>query len=252
MDQFTKDPHNSYAQACFRASIDFDEVIDDDKLPDRPGFLQTYGVRLTLQCPETERTCALERRHDFRIMQTPISREHRDQLWITPEFTKTDGLRIRVWRSAIWATEASFVDRTLWLALQEYGSTLQFRYVRLTAAGHSVQSELIRDTDGLYGRIEVPEGVWTESSGLRHWTVDAVTADGRTWRVGWALPGGSGAGREIVSAEGSLRLTRTNQGNITSDRRSVVVRSRRCALRCRLRLSGVSCPHQLSGCAACL
>ena len=99
--------------------------------------------------------------------------------------------------------------------MQEYGSTLQFRYLRLTAAGHSVQSELVRDTDGLYGSIEVPEGVWTESSGLRHWTVDAVTADGRTRRVGWALDGGSDAGGEIVAAEGCLRLTRTNQGNIT-------------------------------------
>ncbi|WP_139164207.1 CDP-glycerol glycerophosphotransferase family protein [Arthrobacter sp. ok362] len=216
MDQFAKDPHNSYAQACFVASIDFDDVIDDAELSARPGFLQTYDVRLILQSPETERICAMERRHDFRIMQTPISREHRDQIWITPEFTKTDGLRIRLRRSAIWATDVGFENRTLQISLQEYGSMLQFRYLRLTAAGHSVQSELVRYTqNGLYGSIEVPEGVWTEPSGLRHWTVDAVTADGRTRRIGWSLEGGSGAGREIVSADGSLRLTRTNQGNIT-------------------------------------
>lgn len=215
IDQLAKDPHNSYAQACFVASIDFEGVIDETELPDRAGFVQTYAVRLTLRSPEAERSCAIMRQHHFRILQTPLAREHKNQVWISPEVTKADGLRVRLRRSAIWATDARLEDRTLRVSLQEFGPQLQFDFLRLTSGGQSVQSELVRDTEnGLHVSIDVPEGEWPES-GLHHWVVDAVTSDGRTRRIGWSVDGGSDAGREFPAVAGSLRLTRTSQGNLT-------------------------------------
>ncbi len=217
VDQFSKDPHNSYAQASFVARIDFDGFLDESILPARAGLIQTYAVRLTLRTREVERTCSFERLHHFRTMQTLLAREYANRVWITPEFNKSTGLRIQLWRRAVWAVKADIKDRTLRLSLQEFGPQLQFRFLRLSIAGKSVQTELVRDPEkGLHGSIDVPEISPSDlSSALPHWTLDAVTEDGRTRRIGWALGSNLEAEDGTANTDRGLRLTRTSKGNIT-------------------------------------
>ncbi|MCZ2403446.1 CDP-glycerol glycerophosphotransferase family protein [Paenarthrobacter sp. Z7-10] len=216
IDQFSADAVHSYEMAAFVSEIDFEVVLGHLAVPERAGYVAALDIRIRLEAPTVKRTVPFQEQRHFRILQTALARLHGDQLWVTPQFTKGSGVRVLLRRPALWATEAMIAGRTLTLKIAEYNKALSFDRIRLTLGAYSKTCALIDVGDGSkVAEIDVPQNALPDDpSGRRQWTVDAVTPNGATRRVGWS---NSEVGVTISGSLGqnSLRVEATSQGNLT-------------------------------------